>query len=130
VLLVATIHAEPIGCGALKFHEDLTAELKRMWVAPSVRGLGVGRNLLRQLESHALDRGIRRLRLETNKTLVEAIDLYRTSGYKEVPAFNSEPYADHWFEKPLKPVSKASPSALKADPPRASSRPERRRRNG
>jgi DNA-binding MarR family transcriptional regulator/GNAT superfamily N-acetyltransferase len=117
VLLVATIHAEPIGCGALKFHEDLTAELKRMWIAPSVRGLGVGRSLLSQLETHAVNRGIHRLRLETNQALVEAINLYRTSGYKEVPAFNGEPYADHWFEKPLVEAPKASPHARKAPRP-------------
>jgi DNA-binding MarR family transcriptional regulator/GNAT superfamily N-acetyltransferase len=129
VLLVARIHAEPIGCGALKFHQDLTAELKRMWIAPSVRGLGVGRRLLSQLETLAVNRGIHRLRLETNEALIEAINLYRTSGYKEVPAFNGEPYADHWFEKPLMPAPTSSHSR-KAPRPAASARSEKRRRAG
>jgi hypothetical protein len=41
------------------------------------------------------------LRLETNKALTEAQSLYRSSGYREVRAFNDEPYAHHWFEKRL-----------------------------
>ena len=41
------------------------------------------------------------LRLETNRTLNEAQSLYRSTGFEEVPAFNHEPYADHWFEKRL-----------------------------
>src|ERR1017187_3296854 len=52
LLLVATLHAEPVGCGALKFHNDAPAEIKRMWVAPAVRGLGLGRRLLADLETH------------------------------------------------------------------------------
>jgi ribosomal protein S18 acetylase RimI-like enzyme len=43
------------------------------------------------------------LRLETNRTLREAIGLYRSAGYREVAAFNDEPYAHHWFEKSLEP---------------------------
>jgi ribosomal protein S18 acetylase RimI-like enzyme len=101
LFLVANLHAQPIGSGALKFHDDAPAELKRMWVDESVRGLGVGRRLLSELESHAAKHGVRTLRLETNKTLVEAINLYRSAGYTEVAAFNDEPYADHWFEKQL-----------------------------
>src|SRR4029077_763512 len=101
LLLVATLGGDPIGCGALKFHDDAPTELKRMWVAESSRGLGVGRRLLVELERHAVERGVRTLRLETNKTLVEAIALYRSAGYTEVAAFNDEPYAHHWFEKQL-----------------------------
>ena len=41
------------------------------------------------------------VRLETNRSLVEAIRLYRENGYSEVERFNDEPYADHWFEKEL-----------------------------
>jgi DNA-binding MarR family transcriptional regulator/GNAT superfamily N-acetyltransferase len=101
LFLVATLHAKPIGSGALKFHDNAPAELKRMWVDESVRGLGVGRRLLSELEGHAAKHGVRTLRLETNKTLVEAISLYRSDGYTEVAAFNDEPYAHHWFEKQL-----------------------------
>jgi DNA-binding MarR family transcriptional regulator/GNAT superfamily N-acetyltransferase len=98
VFLVATLRSEPVGCGGLKFHDDEPTELKRMWVADSVRGLGIGRRLLSELESRA---GVGVVRLETNKALTEAISLYRSAGYREVDAFNDEPYAHHWFEKQL-----------------------------
>jgi DNA-binding MarR family transcriptional regulator/GNAT superfamily N-acetyltransferase len=103
LLLVATLHSEPVGCGALKFHDGGPADLKRMWVAPAVRGLGLGRRLLADLEAHAAASGVGTVRLETNRALDEAIRLYRTAGYREVAAFNDEPYAHHWFEKTLDP---------------------------
>jgi DNA-binding MarR family transcriptional regulator len=101
LLLVATLRADPIGCGALKFHGQEPAEIKRMWVAESVRGFGVGRRLLTELEDRAAEHGARTVRLETNKALTEAISLYRSAGYIEVPPFNDEPYAHHWFEKQI-----------------------------
>jgi DNA-binding MarR family transcriptional regulator/GNAT superfamily N-acetyltransferase len=101
LLVLAWLRERPVGCGALKFHPDQPAELKRMWVAESARGLGVGRRLLGELEGLAATHGARTVRLETNGTLSEAIGLYRSAGYVEVPAFNDEPYAHHWFEKQL-----------------------------
>src|SRR5262249_9828880 len=101
LFLVATLRREPVGCGALKFHDGEPAELKRMWVADSVRGLGIGRRLLGELERRAAAGGARIVRLETNNALTQAIALYRSSGYREVEAFNSEPYAHRWFEKRL-----------------------------
>ena len=99
--LVARRREQPLGCGALKLHGDEPAELKRMWVSPEARGLGLGRRLLRELEQRAADAGARAVRLETNGSLTEAIALYRASGYDEVAPFNDEPYAHHWFEKEL-----------------------------
>jgi DNA-binding MarR family transcriptional regulator/ribosomal protein S18 acetylase RimI-like enzyme len=101
-LIVARLHDNPIGCVALKCHKNSPAELKRMWVSPSARGLRVGRRLIDEVEKHARQAGVRAIRLETNRTLREAIALYRQSGYVEVDAFNSEPYAHHWFEKKLR----------------------------
>jgi DNA-binding MarR family transcriptional regulator/GNAT superfamily N-acetyltransferase len=98
-LLVARLRGEPIGCGALKVAGDGCAELKRMWVAHSARGLGVGRRILAELEAVARGRGVRVVRLETNRSLVEAQGLYRSAGFVEVPAFSEEAYAHHWFEK-------------------------------
>ena len=72
-----------------------------MWVAPAARGLGLGRRLLEELEACARRGGARVARLETNGVLGEALALYRSAGWVEVPAFNDEPYADHWFEKAL-----------------------------
>jgi DNA-binding MarR family transcriptional regulator/GNAT superfamily N-acetyltransferase len=101
VLLIARMRARPVGCGALKFHPGAPAELKRMWVAPEARGLGLGQRILQELERHARDTGVTVLRLETNRALREAIALYRSTGFREVEAFNDEPYAHHWFEKRL-----------------------------
>jgi DNA-binding MarR family transcriptional regulator/GNAT superfamily N-acetyltransferase len=101
LMLLARMGTEPVGCGAVKFRADGRAEVKRMWVAPSARGLGLGRQLLEEIERHAVDRGIHTLRLETNRSLVEAIGLYRAAGFHEVQAFNDERYAHHWFEKHL-----------------------------
>ena len=101
LLLVARLRGEPIGCGALKLHDGGPAEIKRMWVAPAARGLGVGRRILAELEDHARRRGVAVVRLETNKALREAGRLYRSTGFAEVEAFNDEPYAHHWFEKRL-----------------------------
>ena len=101
LLLVARLHEKPVGCGALKHRGGAPTEVKRMWVAREARGLGLGRRVLVELERHARAAGASTLRLETNKALAEAIQLYRSSGYFEVPAFNDEPYAHHWFEKRL-----------------------------
>jgi DNA-binding MarR family transcriptional regulator/GNAT superfamily N-acetyltransferase len=101
LLLVARLRGAPVGCGALKLHGKAPAEIKRMWVSPSVRGLGLGRRLLCELEDRAREAGVTVARLETNRSLAEAISLYRAAGYREVDAFNDEPYAHHWFEKHL-----------------------------
>jgi DNA-binding MarR family transcriptional regulator/GNAT superfamily N-acetyltransferase len=100
-IVVAYLRAEPVACGALKHFPGAVTDIKRMWVADAARGLGLGRRLLADLEARAVRAGARTARLETNGTLVEAIALYRSVGYREVPAFNVEPFADHWFEKRL-----------------------------
>ena len=97
---VAELYGQPIGCGALKCRGK-TGEVKRMWVDSDFRGLGIGRSILECLEQTAMQSGLQRLRLETNETLKEAQLLYRNHGYREVPAFNDEAYAHHWFEKKL-----------------------------
>jgi DNA-binding MarR family transcriptional regulator/GNAT superfamily N-acetyltransferase len=98
---VAHLHGQAVGCGAVKHHANAPAEIKRMWIAPSARGLGLGRRLVGILEASALAGGAQVARIETSATLVEALALYRSSGWVEVPAFNDEPFADHWFEKAL-----------------------------
>jgi ribosomal protein S18 acetylase RimI-like enzyme len=104
MFLVATLHAEPIGCGGLKLPPGQPAEVKRMWVSERARGLGLGRRLLGELERHAAETGRDSIRLETNGALTEAIALYRSSGYEEIEPFNDEPYAHHWFGKRLAPA--------------------------
>jgi DNA-binding MarR family transcriptional regulator/GNAT superfamily N-acetyltransferase len=99
--LVAYLHGEAIGCGAVKHHADAPAEIKRMWIAPQARGLGLGRRLLEKLEACALAGGAQVAHIETSAVLTEALAMYRSAGWAEVAAFNDEPFADHWLEKSL-----------------------------
>ncbi len=100
LFLIARLHGEPVGCAGLMLPSDSpAAEIKRMWVAPRARGLGLGRRFLADLEARAARHGSSVLRLDTNKTLRAAISLYHSCGFEEIAAFNDEPYADHWFEK-------------------------------
>ncbi len=101
LLLVAWLRGSPVGCGALKLGDQAIAEIKRVWVDASARGLGLGRRLLSELEAQAVALGRRTVRLDTNERLHEAIALYRSAGYVEIEAFNDEPHAHHWFEKSL-----------------------------
>ena len=101
LLLVAYLRADPVGCGAVKHHDDGPSEIKRLWVAPAARGLGLGRRLLAELEACAIRSGAGAARLDTNRALTEAIALYRSAGYVEVPRFNDNGFAHHWFEKRL-----------------------------
>jgi GNAT superfamily N-acetyltransferase len=106
--LVASVDGEAVACGAVKSISPVVGSLKRMWVADAVRGLGIGRRMLQALETQARALRLTSVRLETNQTLQEAIQLYRSAGFREVAPFNSEPYAHHWFEKRLR--SRPSPT--------------------
>ena len=99
--VLAYLRGEAIACGAVKHQPGAVTDIKRMWVAESARGLGVGRRLLGHLERLAREHGSSEAHLETSDVLPEAIALYRSAGYVEVPAFNDEPFADRWFAKPL-----------------------------
>jgi GNAT superfamily N-acetyltransferase len=72
-----------------------------MWTADFARGQGVARTVLATIEAKARELDVHTLRLETNKALVEAHALYRAASFREVPPFNQEPYAHHWFAKQL-----------------------------
>jgi len=98
---VAYLHGEPVGCGAVKHHPGGVTDIKRMWISPSARGLGLGRRLLDHLEAAARAGGARVAHIETSASLTEALALYRSAGWVEVEPFNDEPFADHWFEKEL-----------------------------
>ena len=100
-VLVARLAGEAVGCGAVRRMAPGMGEIKHMWVAPRVRGLGVGRRLLAGLERAARGLRLRVLRLDTHASLTEALGLYRSAGYREIPRYNDNPYAQHWFEKAL-----------------------------
>ena len=101
LFVIASLDAEPIGCGGLKFESASMAEIKRVWTAPSARGIGVARKIVRTLEEFARERGAKTVHLDTNRALKEAQTLYRSEGYREVARYNDNPYAHCWFEKDL-----------------------------
>lgn len=84
---VARRGVEIVGCASLVRHDDGTAEIKRMFVDGSARGLKLGKRLLDQLESEARRFAISIIRLETGIYQPEAIGLYRNAGYEEIPPF-------------------------------------------
>jgi GNAT superfamily N-acetyltransferase len=91
----------PIGCIGLKGSGGEVAEIKRLWVAPSARGLGLAKRLMRATENTARELSIKVLRLDTNSALSEAQQLYRRTGWVEIERFNDDPYPDTFFEKRL-----------------------------
>jgi GNAT superfamily N-acetyltransferase len=99
--LVAMSDGLAIGCVGLKGTGGDMAEVKRLWVAPSARGLGLSKQLMEATEAAARDLSIKVLRLDTNRALPEAIALYRNSGWTEIERFNDDPYPDFFFEKVL-----------------------------
>jgi DNA-binding MarR family transcriptional regulator/GNAT superfamily N-acetyltransferase len=99
--LIARVGGEPAGCGALKTHGPGVGEIMRMWVDRAHRGLGIGARILDALEEHAAALCHRTVRLYTNRSLDEAKAMYRSRGYEEIPRYNDDPYANHWFEKRL-----------------------------
>jgi len=103
LFLVAYRGEEAVGCGGVT-HHDGWSEIKRVWVADEARGLGLARRLMAALEADAVHRGATVARLDTNRHLTEAQTLYRSIGYVEIPPFNDEVFADHWFEKDLRPA--------------------------
>jgi DNA-binding MarR family transcriptional regulator len=96
--LIARFSGQPAGCGALK-----NGELVRMWVDRPHRGLGIGARIVDALEEQARALGHETVRLYTNRSLREAKAMYRARGYVEIPRYNDDPYANHWFEKRLTP---------------------------
>lgn len=99
--VMARLDGQPVGIGALKSLDAQTGEIKRVWTAPSARGLGVARRILQALEAAARERGFARLRLDTNRALTEAQAFYEREGYCDIARYNDNPYADRWFEKRL-----------------------------
>jgi putative acetyltransferase len=94
--LVARRGGRAVACGAVRLLDETTAEVKRMYSEPPVRGTGVGRALLASLEAAARDLGVRRLVLETGVHQHAAIGLYTRAGFSRV---------DCWGEYAAAPTS-------------------------
>lgn len=101
VFLLARVDGEPAGIGGIRFLDTEIAEVKSMFVSPGFRGLGLGRRILTELDRIAAEHGCRAVRLDSSAYLTEAIGLYRSAGYREVPPYNKNPKADVWFEREL-----------------------------
>jgi GNAT superfamily N-acetyltransferase len=99
--LVVYVDGEPVGCGGFKRLDYRTAEIKRMYVAPEQRGRGIARRLLARLERGAKAAGYELVRLDTGDRQPDALHLYRSAGYEEIPDYNGNPAATYWFEKQL-----------------------------
>ncbi|MBS3650381.1 MarR family transcriptional regulator [Pseudaminobacter sp. 19-2017] len=97
--VLARLQGEAVGCGALKRLDVRTGEIKRVWVSPKVRGLGLAERIMGRLECVARNAGFTTLKLDTNRVLTEAHALYRKLGYRETERYNDNPYAHFWFEK-------------------------------
>jgi DNA-binding MarR family transcriptional regulator/GNAT superfamily N-acetyltransferase len=100
-LLVAREEGRPVGCGAWRRLGPDAAEVRHLWVGADARGLGLGRRLLARLESDARGHGVATMRLGTHRVLTEAIALYRSRGYHEIPPYDDSPYNQLAFEKAL-----------------------------
>jgi GNAT superfamily N-acetyltransferase len=100
--VVAYLGDQPVGCGGVKRLDDSSAELKRIYLASAARGLGLGRRILEQLEQHARELGYERLRLDTGDLQPEALGLFRSSGYEQIPDYNGNVWATYWMEKRLR----------------------------
>ncbi|MET0372268.1 MAG: GNAT family N-acetyltransferase [Sphingobium sp.] len=101
LFLLALSAGEPLGCIALKPLGPALAEVKRLWIDPAARGLGLSRRLMQAVEDGARSLGYTTLRLDTNSALAEALALYRSSGWTQIDRYNDDPYPDHFFEKVL-----------------------------
>lgn len=99
--LIAHSDKAPVGCGGVLRIDQRIGEIKRMWIHPDWRGLGLGARLLARLEVVAGELGRTRVILDTNETLIEAIAMYRRAGYHPIDRYNDNPYAHHWFAKDL-----------------------------
>ena len=102
--LVGYLDGRPVCCGGIKQLEPEICEIKKMYVAPEVRGRGIARALLHELEDTARRMGYRTARLDTGPRQANARGLYVSEGYAAIGNFNGNPVATFFAEKPLYPA--------------------------
>ena len=95
-----------VACGGIRRIPDsptgLTRyEVKDVWVDTTIRGQGLGRQLMVELETRARDFGCQELVLDTHEVLEAAVAMYFALGYESVPPYNDNPHPTHWFAKVL-----------------------------
>jgi GNAT superfamily N-acetyltransferase len=101
LLLLATSQGNPVAIGGVRDLDSPVAEVKSMYVAPEMRGRGLGRRMLARLEEVARARGCRATRLDSLEKLAPACALYESAGYERIPDYNGSPTADCWYERRL-----------------------------
>ena len=99
--VVGYVDGAPAACGGVKRLDTHVGEIKRLYVARSVRRQGVGRGLLNALERAASSLGCDVVRLDTGPDQPGALRLFEAAGYREIADYNGNPYARHWFAKAL-----------------------------
>ncbi len=99
--VVAYRDGAPVGCAGVKRLDAATGEVKRVYLRPEARGLGLGRALMEALEEDGRRLGFERLRLDSGDRQPEALGLFRSLGYREIADYNGNPFASHWMEKRL-----------------------------
>ena len=105
VFCIACSEGTPVACGAVRTIDPGVGEIKRMWVDPHWRGVGLGSRMLRALEDAGRNLGHSVVRLDTNDALAEARALYDRAGYVRIDRYNDNPYATAFFEKRLSPTT-------------------------
>ncbi len=98
--LIAWSDDLPVGTVSLRTLEPELAEVKRLWIDPAARGQGLAKRLMRAIEDRARTMGLRRLKLDTNAVLTEAVSLYRREGWTDCDPY-TDPPANLWMTKPL-----------------------------
>ncbi|UDY24881.1 GNAT family N-acetyltransferase [Nocardioides sp. Kera G14] len=104
VWLIAVRDGELLAGGGVRTFSGETppyAEIKRVWVSPDARGLGLGRRMMAELERNCAELGFATARLDTNEALPEAIAMYEKTGWTRIERYNDNPYPTHFYEKRL-----------------------------
>jgi GNAT superfamily N-acetyltransferase len=86
-VVLAKIGEEAVGCGAIKWFDDHSMEVKRMFVQPAHRGKGIAKGILSELEKWSRELGFEHCVLETGKRQAEAVALYFKCGYEVIPNY-------------------------------------------
>jgi GNAT superfamily N-acetyltransferase len=99
--VVLSLDGRAVAGGGVRRLDDGLGEIKRMYVVADARKRGLGRVLLGALEEAAAELGYARVRLDTSTELPGTVGLYRSAGYRDIPDYNANEYADFWGEKRL-----------------------------
>src|SRR6185436_2521008 len=90
-ILIAWSDGDAAGCVALRRIDAEVCEMKRLYVRPLFRGRSIGKSLARAIIAEAKSRGFRRMRLDTLPMMREAMSMYESLGFKDIPAYRFNP---------------------------------------